>query len=249
VDTLEELKKAQAEQATEENQETHPEETLETDDQTTDQEEPNDSENEEVADAEGSQPKEENLTKGMQKRLAKEKTRQYAIQAELEKERKDKDALQAQLDARRPDVLPDAPIQPNADDFDLGRDDPAFIKADKAFDRYAIKQEIVTEIDQTNKTSVISQQANERAIQLKDATNGHYERAGKIEVDDYLEVEKRAVNIIGKDVADAIVMDFPDSQDLFYHLGENTEKAQEVNERDTQTERHTHTERDTHTLR
>ena len=60
----------------------------------------------------------------MQKRLAKEKTRQYAIQAELEKERKDKAALQAQLDARKPDVRDEAPVEPKASDFEHGAEQP-----------------------------------------------------------------------------------------------------------------------------
>ena len=232
MDTLKEVleaeaeAKAETEEAAKENQETQPDETLD-DDQTTDQDDPKDSETEPTADKEGSQP-EGDLTKNMQKRLAKEKSRQYALEAELEKERDEKAALQAQITAQKPAVVPDAPVEPNPDDFDLGRDDKAFISADRAFNRYETKKEILSEINQNNKQNAQSQQVNDRAGRLKEATDSHYERAGNIQVDDYLAVEKRAINILGKEVAEAIVMDFDATEALLYHLGENTDKAREV---------------------
>ncbi len=218
---------AQADEVPEMDQETLPAEDSENQDQETDEEKSEESEKEEGTEEEGSQPKKEDLTKNMQKRLAKEKSRQYALEAELEKERADKAALQEQMNAQKP-IAPDAPIEPHPDDFDLGREDKGFIAADRAFNRYETKREILTEINQNNQQNIQSQQAKERAVILKEATDDHYERAGNIQVDDYLAVEKRAMNILGKDVAEAIFMDFDASQDLLYHLGENTDKAREV---------------------
>ncbi len=233
MDTLQEVAEAEAkaetEATTETDQESQPDEELGADDQDTDQDEPQDSETEQVVDEEGSQPKKDDLTKGMQKRLAKEKSRQFALEAELEKERADNAALrQAQIDPQRPAVEPTVPQEPNPDDFDEGRDDKKFIAADRAFTRYQIKHEIVSEIQAENKQTTQSQQAADRNVLLKEASDEHYERAGNIKVDDYLAVEKRAINIIGRQVAEAIVMDFEATSELLYHLGENIDKAREV---------------------
>ncbi len=230
MDTLEEQAQAEATEDTENDQETQPGDETENQDQENDQEESEESQNEDGTEEEGSQPEKDKLTKGMQKRLAKEKSRQYAIQAELDKEKEDKKALQAQLDARPTAPGSTAPVEPKPEDFPLGREDDDFIKADKAFTRYEIKQEIASEIKQQNQQSTQTQQVSDMKIRLKDAEDKHYERAGEINVDNYLETEKRAINIIGRDVADAIVMDFDASQDLLFHLGDNTEKAREVSE-------------------
>lgn len=231
MDTLEEEGKAETTEDTENNQGTQPGEETENQDQENDQDESEDSQNEDGSEEEGSQPKRDELTKNVERRLAKEKTKQYAIQAELDKERADKAALQAQLDARPVTPAPQAPIEPNASDLERypeGRDDPAFIKADKAFTQHETEQRIFAKIDQRHQQTTQTQRISDMKIRLKEAEDKHYERAGESNVENYLETEKRAINIIGRDIADSIIMDFAASQDLLFHLGDNPEKAREV---------------------
>lgn len=130
-------------------------------------------------------------------------------------------ALEQQRNPKQPEVT-----EPNVDDFDLGFDDPEFRKKQKDYNTAQITAEVRRQVTGATTDFVQGnvQSAKQRDLETKQLK--HYERADKIGAKDYMEVEDKALSIVGNEFASQMISNFDDAHIMLYFLGKNPEEAQ-----------------------
>ena len=116
--------------------------------------------------------------------------------------------------------------QPDPNDFDGGAYDPEYIQKSTA---YAQEQAIAaarTELAESQKKAQEDQRKAQFQEQLRAGQKEHFLRASKLKVPDYEEVEDKAIEILGIENANQIMLSVPKSEVLLYYLGKNPDKAE-----------------------
>lgn len=176
----------------------------------------------EIVEGEGSDSQPEKKAGGGVRRLvrrlsvAKEQVNQTS--AELEAEREKNKLLMLALEQQKEES--DQPPDPM--DFDDGIADPKYIKAwqehqdkvvaravEKATSSLPVKQQPVVKPD------------------LEGKQQAHGERALKLGIDDYAEVQDAAIEVLGVKTANDIIALSDKSELILYHLGKNPSRAED----------------------
>ena len=128
--------------------------------------------------------------------------------------------LQMALDQRKDEGKANVPPDPN--DFDDGVNDPGYTKKLNAYNQPLIDAAV------QRSTSQISQQTQNDVANsnLEKMQTKHYERADELKMKDYEETEDKAISILGKDTANALIGVSDNSHLVLYHLGKNLELAE-----------------------
>jgi len=83
-------------------------------------------------------------------------------------------------------------------------------------------------VDQKINHLQTTQAAQANDAEFNQAVNGHYDRAAKMGVQDYEQAESNALNILGNDLVNEIVKTVPNSNELLYMLGSDSNEAYRV---------------------
>jgi hypothetical protein len=114
------------------------------------------------------------------------------------------------------------PVEDDFETFDEYR--AALRKYDKAQMEQLVQNQTQEALKATQTQTAQTQ--NEQA--LGQQIDAHYERSASLKLPDYEEVEEKAVDILGDNVAKQIVANTEKSHLLMYHLGKNPAKAQQL---------------------
>lgn len=117
---------------------------------------------------------------------------------------------------------PAAPVVPDPNDFDDGVSDPKYIGANNEY----LLGQVSTMVEKQPPpppAPVHDHTLERRQIQ-------HYEAAEKLGAKDYDEVEARAIEALGKTNSLEIIKCSDYSPEIFYHLGQNLDKAEYFND-------------------
>jgi len=143
--------------------------------------------------------------------------------ANAEKLRADK--LQAELDVYKAgEKISDQPPKP--DDFELGQNDPEFIKKRNEHEDRRFDQRMDRRLNNVNK----AEDVRTRKLERKDRQTEHYERSVKLGARDYNATEDKAIEYLGMDAVQDIIASFPKSELMIYFLGKNKAKADHYRE-------------------
>lgn len=172
----------------------------------------------------GSQPVDSNL--GIRKRINKLNTKvevakeeASAVSSELAIERQKNELLQLALEQQK--AKPEAVKPPDPMDFDDGASDAKYITSLNQYNQSFIQAEL-------QKHVAANKPAPQVDHELERLQKAHYDRAEKLGVTDYDEVEDKAIDILGNDIVNQFIKASPDSQTVLYYLGKNPGKAEEI---------------------
>eukprot|EP00919_Chromeraceae_sp_WS-2016_P043900 GHVR01104718.1.p2 GENE.GHVR01104718.1~~GHVR01104718.1.p2 ORF type:complete len:266 (+),score=43.78 GHVR01104718.1:218-1015(+) len=148
-------------------------------------------------------------------RDAKQTTRATAEELAIEREKRKmlELALEQQKEARS-NVLPD-PMS-----FDDGTADPKYQEAMHAYTSELVKQEVRNFVPQAKEPD-----GSEELEQLQIA---HSERADKLNIADYADVQDAAIETLGLKTVNDIISISDRSEVVLYYLGKNPDKAEEL---------------------
>ncbi|MGI9306780.1 MAG: hypothetical protein ACR2P5_05685, partial [Gammaproteobacteria bacterium] len=120
-------------------------------------------------------------------------------------------------------------VEPDPEKFDLGADDPEFIKQDKVFKQESMKREVAEQVKEVTKGFQQDTSVADSAKRLKQAQDKHWDAADAMKAKDYQKKEDKAVEYLGKDIVNHIISLFPgDSHKMVYYLGTNEDEAREI---------------------
>jgi len=139
--------------------------------------------------------------------------------------------LQVQLEQQE-EAQPPQPILPKPGDFGDGVDDPEYVKKYQEYQEYQIaniRKEVRQEVQEANKQTVQTQSTTIRSQELERKQRKHYEKADKLGMKNYAEVEDKAIEILGTKTVNVIIDNFTeDSHILLGYLGINPDEAQRI---------------------
>lgn len=115
-----------------------------------------------------------------------------------------------------------ATAPPDPDDFDDGVNDPRYAQAKRESDQAAIKAEVTHQVQ----AMAPAQPAIDPGIEARQRQ--HYERATKLGVKNFEDVEDKAIDIIGKDSVNFIIDNSDSSHLVTYYLGKNPREAENL---------------------
>ena len=119
---------------------------------------------------------------------------------------------------------------PDPDDFDLGGNDPEFLKKQRDHNALFIKQEVAEQMAANTETATIDTGQIQKAEALERKQYKHYERAASMGAKDYPETEEKALEILGNDIANHVIDNLDDSHVLLYYMGKNPAEAERIAE-------------------
>ncbi len=117
---------------------------------------------------------------------------------------------------------------PNPSDFEEGVNDPKFQERHNSYNEARIKQEVEKQVQVSTRTVQDNSSVNVKSHELEKMQLKHYERATEIGAKDYSDTEDKAIEILGNEVTNHIIENFPDSQFLLYYLGKNPQEAERI---------------------
>lgn len=130
------------------------------------------------------------------------------------------DKLQAENDVfRAGEKISEKP--PSPDDFELGQNDPEFVKKRNEFEDQRFDRRMDQRFNLANRV----EDQKTRQTERKDRQSEHYERSQKLRARDYNETEDKAIEYLGMDAVQDIIASFPKSEMMIYFLGKNKAKA------------------------
>ena len=169
----------------------------------------------------GSQPDRSNL--GIRKRINKlnakvneAKDGAQEAQAALEAERQKNKLLELALEQQK-EAKPSGPPDPL--DYDGGAGDAKYVEALNTYTSELVRAEMAKHVAQP-----VQQADNE--LEVKQTQ--HYEKAERLKIGDYDEVEDVAIGILGKDTVNHLIKNSGNSPVILYHLGKNPAKAEQI---------------------
>ena len=176
-----------------------------------------------VVEGEEEEPASQPRRNGFQKRVAKltSKVKDVSTKAEMLEEENKLLRLQIEKSQKRVEPL----VRPNPDNFES---DSEYNAALEQYEDARIEQKAL-DIVQKQVGQVQTQQntANQER-QLMTKLEQHYERADKLAMPNYEELEDKAIGVIGNDFAKVIMSNTDKSHLILGHLGANSGKAQEL---------------------
>lgn len=107
-----------------------------------------------------------------------------------------------------------APAEPNPDDFDGGTNDPEYLKKQGEYTQSIIQQEVTRQVAEASKQTETTTNINAQAETLNRLQTGHYEKVKEAKIKDYFTHEDSALEILGNDVVNQIISNFPDESHL-----------------------------------
>lgn len=119
-------------------------------------------------------------------------------------------------------------LEPDPKDFEDGVYSPDYVKKIREYDRAVIKKELSGEIDKARQASVVTNTDREQAAKSADRIDSHYARAEKNAPKDFYDIEAKAIEILGEDVAMHIVNVSDSSEKIMCYMGNNPEAAQRM---------------------
>lgn len=162
----------------------------------------------EESDSQPGRPKKKGGYKKLLRRLNSSKEETSAAQEENKLLRI---ALQQKQEAEA-DVLPD-PSQ-----FDDGVSDPGYIAA--------LTETITKKVTRTQAVNTPAKASVN--VDLARAQEAHGERADKLNISDYADVQDVTVGILGLDTVNEIIKASPKSESVIYYLGKNPDEAEDI---------------------
>lgn len=179
---------------------------------------------------EGETQSQEGLEPWVQRRLKREKDRREKTGEKLsEAEERAKKAeeklaiLQMALDQR--DGKKAAPKRPNAEDFNLGASDPEYLQALDEYDDARIEQKLAEREKRASKSSQNRQTEKDREHALEQSLIKHIDKAQKLGAKDFEAKEDKAIELLGDNISNYIIMNSDKSHLLMYYLGTNEKEA------------------------
>lgn len=184
-----------------------------------------------VRESQGSQPKKKtksftNRINRLNQKTAAEKERADTATSELEAERERNRLLQLALEQSKP--ANQTPTQPNPDDFEGGAFDPKFVEQQREFNAFQVEQMVNEKINQLKQVSEQQSAKNVTSANLEKKALKHYQRADELKASDFGETEDKAIEVLGGEIVNDIIANFPDSELIVYYLGKNPGEAKEI---------------------
>ncbi len=118
---------------------------------------------------------------------------------------------------------------PSVGEFELGAEDPEFIRQKSEHDKKTLDEEIARQIAVRDEENANANAVNAQAAALQASQDAHFQRARDLNKADYFDKENAAIDIFGVDATNAIIQMFPeDSHNIMYYLGANPAEAQRI---------------------
>ena len=120
------------------------------------------------------------------------------------------------------------PVMPIVDDFPEGVNDPDYVKKYQEYMARTVQTEITRQVQEATKQTV---QTSRQAVQSQELERNqlrHIKKSNELGLKDYIEMEEKALLILGPNTMNQIINDFENSHLLVYHLGKNEDKAQDI---------------------
>ena len=121
---------------------------------------------------------------------------------------------------------PEAPVKPNADDFDLGSLDQKFIEKQEAYEDHRLGQKVEERIARSNQTAAQLVSKTGEAERIEKKQSAHYDRADDLGAKDYGAVEDVAIELLGKELTGDIISRVPGSEKVLFYYGTKANEAE-----------------------
>lgn len=163
---------------------------------------------------------------GLRKRFNKLNGKIDAANSEAEEARRRAEMLEEENRLLRLNAQQDKPAtRPDEDDFDSNKE---YLAALDDYERTRIAEiakEQAAEIVKANQSSTVNQD-----VELEGKLSKHYERATSLKMPSYEDLEDKAIDALGNDLAKVIMVNTTNSHLIMAHLGANVGKAYELAE-------------------
>ena len=138
-----------------------------------------------------------------------------------------KQALQTVQGTQAPQLV--APDPNDFSKFPDGAQDAAFIRENNDFIIKSNQQGFNQQIQDAQKQSAGFQNQRTQEDTLQQSKSRHYEKAAELKVPDFEEMEDNAIRLLGEDLFNVIVKDWPEtSPQMAYILGKNADEASRI---------------------
>lgn len=173
-------------------------------------------------------PASKNVPIGLRKRFNKLNGKIDAANTEAEEARKRAEMLEEENKLLRLQAQQSKPAtRPNEDDFDTHEE---YLQAVEKYDDARIKKAAEEQVNQFIQRNQTQTQTANQDRQLQTKIEAHYDRANTLKLKNYEELEDKAIDILGTDLAKVIMANTGKSHLIMAHLGANPGKAMELAE-------------------
>lgn len=115
--------------------------------------------------------------------------------------------------------------EPNADDYDLGHEDPNYRKKLSEFNQSWMKAEVSKQVAQSQQNFTTDNAANATAQERERKQRKHYAKADELGVKDYDAKEDKAIEILGLERTNQLIEHIDDAHKILYYFGANEAAA------------------------
>lgn len=165
---------------------------------------------------------------GLRKRFNKLNGKIDAANSEAEEARKRAQMLEEENKLLRLQAQQSKPVaRPKEDDFDTHAE---YVAAVEKYDNDRIERIAEEKANQILKQSQTQSNTANQSQQLQSKIEAHYDRASTLKLKNYEELEDKAIDILGTDLAKVIMANTAKSHLIMAHLGANVGKAMELAE-------------------
>ena len=148
--------------------------------------------------------------------------------SELEEQREANRILRMSLDAQITGQPKEPLKQPDPDSFDGGMYDPDFVRQTQEYQKTLIDAAIEKRLAEATQANQQTAQKAKVSSDFEAKQKEHIKRAEKLKVKNYEESEDKAIEILGPEIVEQIILNVDNSEVLMNYLGKNEAKAESL---------------------